>query len=120
MTTVLTEGRHAGEFLVSEANGTLSRELVTVKLGQVLEAGEVYELDNDDKAVEFNNDSDSGAAGIMLAKVDASDGDVVGVAIVRLAEVKADALIVTGDDSDESATKTHAINSLADLYIIAR
>lgn len=39
--TTLTEGQHAGEFLVSEDEGTLSRDTVTVLSGQNLKAGEV-------------------------------------------------------------------------------
>lgn len=37
----LTEGQHAGEFLLSEAEGDRSRESITVLSGQTLEAGEV-------------------------------------------------------------------------------
>ena len=39
--TVLTEGQHKAEFLVSEANGSLSREVIKVLAGQVLQAGHV-------------------------------------------------------------------------------
>ena len=39
--TVLTEGQHTGEFLVTEANGSLSRETVTVLSGQSLKPGHV-------------------------------------------------------------------------------
>jgi hypothetical protein len=39
--TTLTEGRHAGEFIVSEANGLLSREALTVNVGESLVAGQV-------------------------------------------------------------------------------
>lgn len=39
--TVLTEGQHTGEFLVTEANGSLSRETVTVLSSQNLKAGHV-------------------------------------------------------------------------------
>ena len=39
--TTLTEGQHAGEFIVSEANKTRSREAVTVLSGQTLVAGAV-------------------------------------------------------------------------------
>lgn len=39
--TVLTEGQHTGEFLVTEANGSLSRETVTVLSGQNLQPGHV-------------------------------------------------------------------------------
>lgn len=39
--TTFTEGRHAGECIVSEANGTRSRETVTLAASQDLEAGTV-------------------------------------------------------------------------------
>jgi hypothetical protein len=39
--SVKTEGKHAGEFLVSEAPGSRSREVVTVLSGQNLKAGDV-------------------------------------------------------------------------------
>jgi hypothetical protein len=39
--STLTEGQHAGEFLLVEAEGDRSRESVTVLSGQTLEAGEV-------------------------------------------------------------------------------
>lgn len=41
MPDVITEGRYTGEFLVSEANGYLSRYGVTVLADQVLKAGHV-------------------------------------------------------------------------------
>lgn len=39
--TTLTEGMHAGEFCVSEAQGHRSREAITVNAGESLEAGQV-------------------------------------------------------------------------------
>ncbi|MFA5040969.1 MAG: head decoration protein [Bdellovibrionales bacterium] len=39
--TELTEGQHKAEFLVSEANGTVSRDVVTILAGQNLKAGHV-------------------------------------------------------------------------------
>jgi len=39
--TVLTEGQHKAEFIVSEANGSLSREVIKVLAGQNLQAGHV-------------------------------------------------------------------------------
>jgi len=39
--TELTEGQHKAEFLVSEANGSLSRDVVTILHGQNLQAGHV-------------------------------------------------------------------------------
>jgi hypothetical protein len=118
--TVLTEGRHAGEFLVSEANGTLSRDTVTVASGQKLEAGTVVELNHANKAIVFATDSDSVAAGVLFNAVDATDADVPGAVIIaRLAEVKAEALVVDSGDSDTPG-KEAAIASLRLLTIIAR
>lgn len=42
--TVLTEGPHAGEFIVSEANGARSREVITIGRSQTLVAGQVVAL----------------------------------------------------------------------------
>ncbi|WAR42927.1 head decoration protein [Methylomonas rapida] len=39
--TTLTEGRHAGEFLVSEGRGWISREGVVIDVGENLQAGDV-------------------------------------------------------------------------------
>lgn len=39
--TELTEGQHKAEFLVSEANGMLSRDVITILAGQNLKAGHV-------------------------------------------------------------------------------
>lgn len=39
--TVLTEGQHTGEFIVTEANGSLSREAVLILAGQNLQPGHV-------------------------------------------------------------------------------
>ncbi|MDD3028834.1 MAG: head decoration protein [Alphaproteobacteria bacterium] len=39
--TELTEGQHKAEFLVSEANGTASRDVVAILAGQNLKAGHV-------------------------------------------------------------------------------
>ncbi|MGH6898651.1 MAG: head decoration protein, partial [Geminicoccaceae bacterium] len=37
----LLEGRYAGEFVVSEGNGKISRETITVLSGETLQAGAV-------------------------------------------------------------------------------
>ena len=39
-----TEGRHAGEFILSEANGNRSRETIIIASGRSLPAGTVIEL----------------------------------------------------------------------------
>ena len=119
---VLTEGRYAGEFLVSEGNGRISRETITVLsgqtpaaaavLGKVTASGKYKVLDP--AAV----DGSEVAAGILYDAVDASAADADGVAIVRLAEVNAAELVwpegITGPE------QTTALGELAALTIVAR
>jgi Bacteriophage lambda head decoration protein D len=119
---VLNEGRYAGEFVVSEGNGKISRETITVLSGQNLEAAAVlgkvtasgkYQA-LDPAAV----DGSEVAAGVLYDAVDASTADAEGVAIVRLAEVNAAELVwpagITGPE------QTTAVGELAALTIIAR
>jgi Bacteriophage lambda head decoration protein D len=116
----LQEGRYAGEFVVSEGDGKISRETITVLSGETLEAGAVlgkvtasgkYKV-LDPAAV----DGSEAAAGILYD--DASAADAEGVAIVRLAEVNAAELVwpagITGPE------QTTALGELAALNIIAR
>jgi hypothetical protein len=108
---VLNEGRYAGEFVVSEGNGKISREAGAV-LGKVTASGKYKALDP--AAV----DGSEAAAGILYDAVDASAADAEGVAIVRLAEVNAAELVwpegITGGE------QTTALGELATLNIIAR
>lgn len=208
--TTLTEHLHAGNFIVSEANGCLSREAVTIDTGSLLAgtvlgkitvgdataaltAGDtgdgtfsavvlsvgamagVYTLsatsatkfrledpegtlvgtvtvgaefskggltftitagatpfvvgdtatitvaEGSEKYVQFNQDAADGsqiAAGILFDDADASSADVTAVAIVRMAEVAADALVWPSDITDNE--KSAAVAQLAELNIIAR
>jgi hypothetical protein len=118
----LLEGQHPGEFIVSEGNGRISRETITVLSGQTLKAAAVlgkvtasgkYKV-LDPAAV----DGSEVAAGILYDAVDASAADAEGVAVVRLAEVNAAELVwpeaITGGE------QTTALGELAALNIIAR
>ncbi|CCG09108.1 head decoration protein [Pararhodospirillum photometricum] len=120
--TTLTETLHAGAFLVSEGNGSISRERITVVSGQDLQAGAVLgKVTASGKYAAYDNGASDGtqaAAGILFASVDASGGDAHGVAVVRLAEV-AKAALVFGSGQDATA-KTAAYADLAALTIIAR
>ena len=117
----LQEGRYAGEFVVSEGNGKISRETITVLsgenlaaaaiLGKVTASGKYKVLDP--AAV----DGSEAAAGILYDAVDASAADAAGVAIVRLAEVNAAELVWPGISGGEQAT---ALGELAAHNIIAR
>lgn len=103
--TVLTEGSHAGGFLVSEANKTLSRSTVTLKSGENLQAGTVVQKQQSTgKYVQYDaGDSDradgAGSVAVLLAAVDASAADTEAVVIDKDAEVNGEEL-VWADDQD--------------------
>jgi hypothetical protein len=117
-----TEGRYGGEFLVSEGNGRISRETITVLSGQTLSAGAVLgKVTASGKHKVLAPAADDGsevAAGILYGAVDASGGDAEGVAILRLAEVNAAELV--WPDGIQAGEKTAALGELALLNINAR
>lgn len=88
----LTEARRTGEFLISEANGTRSREPITVDAAAAsLAAGTVLgKVTATGQYVAYSNvavDGSEVAAGILYAAVDATAADAPGVIIARDAEV---------------------------------
>lgn len=99
--TTLTEGVHAGEFILSEAAGDRSREEVTVVSGQNLVSGEVVgKVTASGKYAAYDDvavDGTEVAAGVLYDAVDASAADASGVIIARDAEVDAGSL--TGSDA---------------------
>ena len=119
---VLLEGRHAGEFVVAEGNGRISREAITVLAGQTLQPGAVLgkvTASGKYKALDpAAVDGSEAAAGLLYAAVDASAADAEGVAIVRLAEVNAAELV--WPDGITAGEKTTALGQLAALNVIAR
>jgi hypothetical protein len=119
---VLTEGRYAGEFVVSEGNGRISRETITVLSGQNLTAAAVLgKVTASGKYKALNPAAADGsevAAGVLYDAVDASAADAEGVAIARLAEVNAAELVwPTGITAPQQTT---ALGQLRVLTIIAR
>jgi tRNA U55 pseudouridine synthase TruB len=115
---------HAGGYIRTEL-GTYSREIVTINLGQKLQAGAVLgKLTGSDAGqyAAYDNGASDGseqAAGILYDDVDATDADVKGVAHVRgPMEVHNGRLVfATGQDQ---AAQDAAIVDLAALDIIAR
>lgn len=102
--TSMVEGRHTGEFLVSEADGTRSRDEVTVtQSGAALVSGTVMaKLTASGKYVPYDNAAAGStgaevAAGVLYTPLAAKTGDSKAVVIVRDAEVYGAAL--TGSDS---------------------
>jgi hypothetical protein len=115
--STLTEARHTAEFILSEANGSRSREAGTLASGQDLEAGTVV-MFSGANLVEYAVATANSVAGILLAATDASAGAVAVTYIARDAEVNLNLLTYpqNTDESDDEAT----IAGLADIGIIAR
>lgn len=111
-----TENPRTGDFLLSEANGTYSRENVILDAG-ALDAGTVLgKLTASGKYVVLAPaaaDGSEDASGILWARADASTADAAIVVIARDAEVKADALIwPAGITTEQKATAITQLNAL--------
>ncbi len=102
MSNIQREPVHAGEFLLSEGQGKISREAINVAAGSALMAGQVLGLVT--ATGEFTaydptaEDGSERAVCILFASLGQSEIARRGRAVVRLAEV-AHALL-TGVDSD--------------------
>lgn len=118
----ITESAHAGSFILSEANGKRSRENITVVSGQNLKAGAVLGLITaSGKYAAYDDGAATGiedAAGILLADVDASDADAVGVALVRDAEVNQHQLVFAA--GQDQTAQDNAAADLAALGVLVR
>lgn len=120
----LTQGKYAGEFLLSEGNGAISRANGTVVSGQNLKAGQVV-MDNGAgkltalTAAGTSGDLDGTVLGILLGNVDASAGDVAAAYIARDAEVNGNELTYP-TESTTGGEKAAANAALAALNIIVR
>lgn len=110
-----TEARRTGEFIISESNGTRSRDAITLDAGaSALAAGTLLGKLASGKHVAYDNTGNDGrqtAVGILYDAAEDASTDQPGVAIVRDAEVAAGRL--TGLD-------TAARADLAALGIIVR
>lgn len=90
---MLTEGIHTAEFLLSEANGSLSREQVTVIAGPAMVSGTVVsQLTADGTWAPYDDagtDGTEAAKGILYTELAASAATRKAVVFVRQAEVAA-------------------------------
>lgn len=127
--TAISETKHAGCFMASEANGTLSRDVATVKSGQNLVAGQVVQWDGGVENTTLIAATGIGAsdgdlaievAGIIWDNVDASGGAKTGQVYVNYnAEVKLDALTFPTESTD-GGERVATIRSLRLLGIKPR
>jgi hypothetical protein len=123
MTTLSQSLRGTAHYLVSEANGYLSREQIVVASGSgKLDAGTVLgRVTATKKFVPLDPAATNGAevaAAILYEACDATDLDVRRTITARHAEVHADVLVWGETVTD--AQKTTALTQLAGLGIAAR
>ena len=121
--TTFTEGRHAAEFVLSEAQGQRSRENVTQDESTVLAAGQVVgKVTASGEYAQHDQDASDGteaAAGIALYAKTTGAGAPVAISIIaRDAEVNGE-LLVWQDDITGGEITTHSAE-LAALGIIVR
>lgn len=117
--SVKTETRRTGDFLLSEANGTLSRENATIALGTLVPGTVLGQITASGKYVILApgaSDGSQTAAGVLYGHADGTD--VPGVVIKRLAEVRADMLVFPAGIS--APNKTAALAALAGAHVVAR
>jgi len=116
--TVLTEAQHTGEFLLSEAPGTLSREKGILTSGVVVADGDVLALSAGKLVRATQAEGSEVLVGIAYGAHDATGGDLADVPyIARLAEVKLDLIQV---NASESEPDSGVLAELAGLFIISR
>lgn len=119
--TTLREGRHTAEFILSEGDGFISRDQITVASGSgKVSASTILATGANGKFVPLiNGDPETDPlavpAGILYANVDATAADVMAVAVKRFCEVKSAELIYPA-----GAVKATVNAGLAAIGIIVR
>ncbi len=114
-------------FLLSEANGYLSREVLTIKSGAgALEAGTLLgKITADGKYVPSPNaevvgkEGAEAAVAILGYGVDATDADVEVLCVTNDAEVK-EPMLIFDASVDDSTKRTAKLNQLRAVNIKAR
>jgi hypothetical protein len=122
--TVLIEGRHPGEFLMTEANGQRSRENITIASGAGIIApgtllGKVAASGKFVASAVGATDGSQTAVSVAIYGCDATSADAAIAAIVRDAEVNGHVLSYHAD-RDQAAEKASAKADLAGVGIIVR
>lgn len=125
--TTLTNHLRAGAFIVSEGNGNISRDVVTIAggtggAGKLLAGTVIGKLTSGGEYVASpasGSDGSQTAVAVLFDDVDATDGDVLATVISRDAEVRASDLLyeATVDTDNEKAAKA---TQLAAVGIIVR
>lgn len=110
--TIQREPMHAGEFLLSEGTGTISREAINVAAGPALEPGQILGLVvATGEFAPYNPTAENGsenAQAILYGPLGESDVVRRGRAVVRLAEVS-EAHLSGLDPAAEKALANHSV-----------
>lgn len=122
MSTPIEEPRHAGEFILSEAAGKRSREVVTISDGIAVKAGQVLGKVTADGKYGFYDDANAivgtgTALAVAIYPVSATQTDRKITAIVRDAEVNGKTLEWNDEDG---ASQTLGIADLLAVGIVVR
>ncbi len=122
-----SEGRHTAEFLISEANGTRSRDQVTVTVpaSTTLKPGLVLaKVTASGKYVPYDDDASDGresAAGVLYHElVNASDAPADADATVITSDAEVRRADLEWDESIDAGEKTSGLADLLALGIKAR
>ncbi len=121
MSTVFTEGRHAGEHLVSEANGNLSRDVVTVTGGDYAPGTVLGQITASKKFTQLApsaSDGSQNAVAILFDTALAASADVSQVVHARSCEVND--LCLTWPAGITDSQKATALAALVTKQIIVR
>ena len=124
--TTFTEGRHAAEFVLSEANPNRSRDSAAITVGQTLVVGQIVEDDGSGGLTAMTGTLDTAGALITQAKgillyagaSDSAESETVSY-IARDAEVNGN-LITFPTETSTGNERVLTIASLALLGIIVR
>lgn len=114
----MNEGKNPGEYLVHEESCDLSREVVTLASGNLVDGTVLGKITASGKYAVLDQDADTGvevAAGILRGNADASSAEVEVVIHNALAKVRDENL--TWPDDLTGPEKTTAIAQLAALNI---
>lgn len=119
MPDIIKEPRHTGEYIVSEANGSRSREVKTVT-GADYEPGTVLGQVTATKKFKIltpgANDGSQNAAAILYDRTEAAAGDKKGVVHIRDMEANGNFLVwPVGITEPQKATATTALEALGIL-----
>lgn len=121
MSTVFTEGRHAGEHLVSEANGNLSRDVVTITGGDYQPGTVLGQITASKKFTQLTigaSDGSQNAIAVLFDTALAASADVSQVVHARACEVND--LCLTWPAGITEVQKAAAIAALVAKQIIVR